>query len=112
MDLKLKKASNGYYVGDSAQEAVARITYVTKEPDIIIIDHTFVDPSLRGQGIALKLVDEMVMFARNHKKKIIPVCSYAVKVLERDPKYNDVLLRDHGIEDLPAEVCIIPPKKK
>jgi predicted GNAT family acetyltransferase len=112
MDLKLKKASNGYYVGDSAQEAVARITYVTKEPDIIIIDHTFVDPSLRGQGIALKLVDEMVKFARDHKKKIIPVCSYAVKVLERDPKYNDVLLRDHGFEDLPAEVCIIPPKKK
>jgi hypothetical protein len=53
----------------------------------------------------------MVKFARDNKKKIIPVCSYAVKVLERDPKYNDVLLRDHGIEDLPPEVCAIPPKK-
>ena len=112
MDLKLKKASNGYYIGESAGSAIARITYVSKEPNIVIIDHTFVDPSLRGQGIALKLVDEMVKFARDNKKKIIPVCSYAIKVLEHDPKYNDVLLRDHGIEDLPAEVCIIPPKKK
>jgi predicted GNAT family acetyltransferase len=112
MDLKLKKASNGYYVGESAQAAVARITYVSKEPNIIIIDHTFVDPSLRGQGIAMKLVEEMVKFARDNKKKIIPVCSYAVKVLSHDPKYNDVVLKDHGIEDLPPEVCAIPVKKK
>jgi hypothetical protein len=54
----------------------------------------------------------MVKFARDNNKKIIPVCSYAVKVLSHDPKYNDVVLKDHGIEDLPPEVCAIPVKKK
>lgn len=111
MDLTLKKAGNGFYVGESAASAVARITYVTKEPNIIIIDHTFVDPILRGQGIALKLVDEMVKFARDNNKKIIPVCSYAVKVLNHDPKYNDILEKDYDPDDLPPEVCAIPTKK-
>ena len=111
MNLELKKASNGFYVGDNASKPLARITYVTKEPNIIIIDHTFVDPSLRGQGIALKLVDAMVDFARKNKKMVIPVCSYAVKVLNHDPKYADILAKDYDPDDLPPEVCAIPSKK-
>ena len=111
MNLELKKASNGFYVGDNASHPLARITYVSKDPNIIIIDHTFVDPSLRGQGIALKLVEAMVEFARSNQKLIIPVCSYAVKVLNHDPKYLDVLAKDYDPDDLPPEVCAIPPKK-
>ena len=111
MNQEFKQASNGFYLGESIKNAIARITYVTKQPNIIIIDHTFVDPTLRGQGIALRLVDTMVEFARKNKKMIIPVCSYAVKVLNQDPKYADILVKDFDPDDLPPEVCAIPPKK-
>ena len=41
-------------MNDENGKMVAEITYSVSDK-IIIIDHTFVDPSLRGQGIASKL---------------------------------------------------------
>lgn len=61
-----------------------------KIPDqpVIVITHTFVDPSLRGQGIANQLLDEVIAFARQHKLKIKPECSFAQKVFDLTPAYE------------------------
>ncbi|CAH0418996.1 GNAT family N-acetyltransferase [Periweissella ghanensis] len=54
----------------------------------IVITHTFVDPSLRGQGIANQLLAEVIAFARQHNLKIKPECSFAQKVFDLTPAYE------------------------
>jgi uncharacterized Fe-S cluster protein YjdI len=45
------------------------------------IVHTGVAPEYEGQGIAKRLVFKVTEEAERRKKGVIPVCSYAVKVL-------------------------------
>lgn len=47
--------------------------------------------SLAGKGVGKELVLAAVQFARREKARIIPICSYAKKVLERTDEYADVL---------------------
>ena len=45
------------------------------------ITHTEVDPSFGGRGIARELVNIVAQKAKDQNVKLIPICSYAVKVL-------------------------------
>lgn len=54
------------------------------------ITHTVVDKKYGGQGLAGKLLDKVVAAARENNKKILPICSYAVKKFDEDEKYKDV----------------------
>lgn len=53
----------------------------TVQDEIWKIVHTEVMPEYGGQGIARRLVMLVADEARKQNKQIIPVCSYAVKVL-------------------------------
>lgn len=79
-------------MNDENGKMVAEITYSVSDK-IIIIDHTFVDPSLRGQGIASKLVDSVVELAKKENKKIIPLCPYAKKQFENSEAYQKIWYR-------------------
>lgn len=46
------------------------------------IVHTGVAPEYEGKGIAKRLVFKVAEEAEKRKTKVIPVCSYAAKVLE------------------------------
>ncbi|MBR2099468.1 MAG: N-acetyltransferase [Firmicutes bacterium] len=50
-------------------------------PDGWSIVSTRVDPAYGGKGIAKRLVYSVVEAAERSKQGVIPVCSYAVKVL-------------------------------
>ena len=84
----IKEKQNGFYIGD-INNPDAEITF--KETDIIIIDHTFVSESLRGKGIAQKLLTEVIKYSKQKGKKILPICSYAKEKLS-DEKYKDILV--------------------
>jgi predicted GNAT family acetyltransferase len=43
-------------------------------PTTIIADHTGVDDSLRGAGVARALVERLVVDARNDGIRIVPPC--------------------------------------
>lgn len=88
---KISFRNNEFYIKDINDAYLALITFQDSGSNVITIDHTFVHPSLRGQGIALGLVEEVVRYARENNLKIIPLCSYAVKVLNSDEKYQDIL---------------------
>ncbi len=47
------------------------------------IYHTEVSPDFTGKGIAKRLVFRVVEAAEKNKAGVIPVCSYAAKVLEK-----------------------------
>ena len=55
------------------------------------ITHTGVRPEYGGRGIARHLVEKVIDEARSRHVRIVPVCSYAVRVMEGSGEYGDVL---------------------
>ena len=55
-----------------------------------LVDHTFVPPEARGQGLAKKLVEAIVADARAQGFKIAPLCPYVVTAFGRNPDWADV----------------------
>lgn len=73
-------------------EWIAELAFTKYRPDLMIIDHTEVDKSLRGQHIGQALIKAAVEFAREKRMKIRSRCRYAHNVLEETPEYNDVIV--------------------
>lgn len=69
---------------------VGELTY-SMAGDLMIIGHTHVDGSLRGQGAGKRLVAEAVAWARRERKRIQPLCPYAKAEIARTPAFQDVL---------------------
>lgn len=87
----IQKGENKFYIGDDIKEPIAEITFVESGEDRIVVDHTYVSDELRGQGVAGKLVEEVVQYAREKKKRIIPLCPYVKNKMNKTPEYQDVL---------------------
>jgi uncharacterized protein len=68
---------------------VAELTYRMMGGDAMV-DHTWVDPKLRGGGEAGSLVAAAVQWAREEHVKLVPACSYVRAVFDRTPDYADV----------------------
>lgn len=75
------------------KEILAEVDFPKESDGIVNVNHTFVDDSLRGQGVAGKLMDELVSELRKSDVKAILSCSYAVNWFEKHPECGDVL---HG----------------
>lgn len=70
---------------------LAEMTYSRTGPDHVIIDHTEVHDALRGLGVARRLLDTAVAWARETKTKVSATCPYAHAQFEKDPSIRDVL---------------------
>lgn len=88
---EIHQGVNKFYIGENEKAAVAEITYIPKGENEYIVNHTFVDESMRGQGVGLLLIDKMVELARQENRKIIPRCSFVSVMMNRMEKYKDVL---------------------
>lgn len=75
------------YAEDSDGKLLAEVTFPTKG-SVSTIDHTFVDDSLRGQGIAGKLVKMAADTILAEENNIAATCPYAVGWFEKHPEYN------------------------
>ena len=56
-----------------------------------VIVHTGVRPEYNGRGIAKRLVECVIAAARERGAKIIPLCSYAQRMMSGKDEYKDVL---------------------
>lgn len=79
-----------FAVNEHAQR-IAEISYVWRGEHQIIAHHTWVDDSLRGQGVARQLLDVLVAFAREKNLKIVATCSYVEVMFKRDKSLADVV---------------------
>lgn len=70
---------------------LAEMTYSRVDPQLVIIDHTEVKQALQGLGVARKLLDHAVNWARTTGTKIIATCPYAKAQFEKDESIRDVL---------------------
>ncbi|CAM3219628.1 GNAT family N-acetyltransferase [Filibacter tadaridae] len=77
------------YRNEQDGKMLAEITW-TLLGDVMVMDHAFVDPELRGQNVAKSLLDHAADYARENNLKMEPVCSYVVTAFERYKEYDDV----------------------
>lgn len=92
--MEIKTGKNKFYIGDDEKNPLAEICFNLAENNRFVATKTFVDPVLRGQGVARKLVMHLVELARKTDRKIIPVCSYVVRVYQEDSSIRDTLAEE------------------
>jgi len=73
------------------EQLLAEMSYVWSGDNRIIIDHTEVDPSLKGQGVGKKLFDRVIAFSREKNLKVLPLCPFAKSLFDKDASLNDLL---------------------
>jgi hypothetical protein len=83
--------NKGNFYIENDGNIIAEMTYSKAGTEKLIIDHTEVDVSLKGQGVGLQLVEAGVAYARTHNLKIIPLCSFANAMFKRHTTFKDVL---------------------
>lgn len=91
--MTIQTGDHRFYVENENGDTVAFIEYSFDDNRTLIANSTFVDPSLRGQGVARKLLERLVEFARNNGYRIRPLCSYVVRAFEESDAYDDVKIQ-------------------
>ena len=96
------------FANDDKGELMAEIDFCVVRDGVIDITHTFVNPVLRGQGIAGQLMELIVDYMRRNKLKAIASCSYSNSWLQKNKEaYADVIA--DGIDEQPI-ACKIDGK--
>lgn len=93
--MEFEKIDNGYVKRNEQGEVIAEITFQPiADAEVVIADHTYVDPVLRGQGVAEKLLDHLVAEMAKENKKIKAQCSYVVAKFEKEADKYDWINAD------------------
>lgn len=88
-------------------ERVGLMDYSLRPGEIHLV-HTEVAPAHQGKNLAAILLRESLADIRARgKEKVVPVCSYTVRYMEKHPETQDLLL--NPIEDAIAQ-CRWPGK--
>ena len=94
------------WIGD---EKVGHADYSVRPGEIHFV-HTEVDPAHQGKNLAAILTRESLAAVREAgNAKVVPVCSYVVRYMEKHPETHDLLL--NPIEDAVA-ACRLPNPAK
>lgn len=92
MKIEVKETgSKGMAFVAEENKVLAQMTYSIASSELVIIDHTEVDPLLKGKGVGKQLLMAIVEKARKEKFKILPLCPFAKSIFDRDKIINDVL---------------------
>lgn len=109
IEFKLNESTDGgFYIFENNRQ-IAELEF-SVENNILNAYHTGVRKELEGQGIAQRLFDAMVEYARENHYRITPSCSYILAKFRRHPdEFGNIWYR---MEDEPTgNVCGIKPKK-
>ena len=82
---------NRIYLKNEADEVTAHVDFPEEREGVVDVCHTIVDPSLQGQGIAGKLMEELTAQLREDGRKAVLSCSYAIRWFAKHPECADVL---------------------
>ena len=74
-------------------ELLAEITFPYIDEQTVDVNHTFVYSSLRGQGIAGKLMETLVEELEARNLKAVPTCSYAQSWFDKHPECSSLISR-------------------
>jgi len=87
--MEFQYESERIFAKNAKGKVIAEVTFPVKD-GIATINHTFVDESLRGQGVAGQLVQTAVDQILREGYKLAATCPYAVSWLAMQPEYEAV----------------------
>lgn len=90
--MKYTREPNRVFAENEKGNFMAEVTFPEYEEDIVTIDHTYVDPSLRGQGVATELMRHAYEHIKANGKKARATCPYAISWFRRNPEAKDILI--------------------
>lgn len=85
--MEIKRKNGKFYIGDEARPDA--ILIYDNDEDKITINSVVVSGKLEGKGIGKLLLEDMISYARENNKKILPVCSFARSQMEKN--YKDMI---------------------
>ncbi|MCC6500910.1 MAG: N-acetyltransferase [Anaerolineales bacterium] len=65
---------------------LSKLDYI-EAGNTIVMTHVGVDPQDRGQGLAGKITDVALAYAREKSLRVIPMCSYVATHIRANPEY-------------------------
>lgn len=65
---------------------LSKLDYIQDAKNFVIA-HVGVYPEHRGQGVAGKIVEAALQYAKENSLRVIPMCSYAAAYIRRNPQY-------------------------
>lgn len=76
---------------DRAGNELGQMQYRREDPATIVIEHTEVDGSLRGQRGGRRFFDAMVEWARKRGLRVRSECPFTSSMFQKTPDAQDVL---------------------
>jgi predicted GNAT family acetyltransferase len=55
------------------------------------LHHTYTPPALRGSGVASRITEHVLRYAREHGLKVVPSCPFVAVFIKRHPEYRDLV---------------------
>jgi predicted GNAT family acetyltransferase len=92
--MKFERKGNWIFRKDDGGDIVAEITFPNLREGVVVINHTYVDNALRGQGVASELVEAAYEAIKAEGKKAALTCPYAVKWFHDRPEKNDIVTHE------------------
>jgi len=80
------------FIYEVGGKKLAEMVYMMSEPNKMVILHTEVDESLKGQNMGKKLQSALVDYARANQIKVVPVCPFAKAMFRTVTAWRDVLV--------------------
>ena len=74
---------------------LSKLDYM-QDGDTIVMTHVGVYPEHRGQGIAGKLTQVALEYAKERSFRVIPMCPYIAAYIRRNTRYEDLTKQRAG----------------
>jgi predicted GNAT family acetyltransferase len=68
---------------------LSKLDYI-RDGKNFVITHVGVYPEFRGQGVAGKIVEAGLQYAKQNSLRVIPMCGYAAAYIRRNPQYMEL----------------------
>ena len=92
MEILLKENDGkGSAIAQENEKRAGMMTYSIAGTELIIIDHTEVEPAFNGRGVGKLMLYKIVEMAREKNTKIIPLCPFAASAFKKAEDIKDVL---------------------
>lgn len=89
--MELLYGEHRIWMEDAAGKVLAAVDFPLVRAGLVDVVHTFVDDSLRGQGVAGKLMEALAAVLRRDHLQARLSCSYAAGWFARHDGYGDVI---------------------
>lgn len=91
MEIKhIQNGGGGFFYAEKDGREKGKMSYFIGDNNVIVIDHTNVDPSSQGEGVGTKLVKAAVDYAHAESQVLKATCPFARAILDKHPEWREM----------------------